>query len=446
MKVLFTCVGKSDPLTIFENKKVYDAAFLHIARELRPEKIYFYMSKEICRFDKLDNRYEKSIKLLNQHLNTNIETYKIKRPDLIEVQRFDEFYDDFEKNIKQILDENGESVEILCNVSSGTPAMKATLQILAALSKYKITPIQVSDPTKGKYDRTVDLEKYDLDFYWKLNEDNQNNEDRTYLSKNYKFNFKVQKELMINLINSYDYEAAYDLASNYKHRIDKNLLGLLKFALDRYNLDSEIILHDHNCFLLPYQEDDKAKLFEYSLLLKLKKEKGEVVDFLRGLTPFLYTVCEWALVHKLNISLFKYCDIQKKTGVMRLSREKLKKTNHGEEILKILDRAFASGYRTADLSEKQMLTILYEKLDDDSELCLGLRVLDNLRKKKRNIASHQITCIREDNLISDLNKSMDDYIDAIKTVLFCLGFDTQNNWDSYEKMNKKIIQQLNTLR
>ena len=93
-----------------------------------------------------------------------------------------------------------------------------------------------------------------------------------------------------------------------------------------------------------------------------------------------------------------------------------------------------------------MLTILYEKLDDDSELCLGLRVLDNLRKKKRNIASHQITCIREDNLISDLNKSMDDYIDAIKTVLFCLGFDTQNNWDSYEKMNKKIIQQLNTLR
>ncbi|WP_211283583.1 hypothetical protein [Thomasclavelia cocleata] len=65
------------------------------------------MSQEICELDDLDNRYEKSIKLLNQHLNTNIEIHKEKRPNLIEVQRFDEFYDDFETIIKQILDENG---------------------------------------------------------------------------------------------------------------------------------------------------------------------------------------------------------------------------------------------------------------------------------------------------------------------------------------------------
>ena len=75
-----------------------------------------------------------------------------------------------------------------------------------------------------------------------------------------------------------------------------------------------------------------------------------------------------------------------------------------------------------------------------------MRALDNLRKKKRNIASHQITCIREDDLIGDLNKSMDDYVNCIKTVLSCLDFDIQNSWNSYEKMNKKIIQQLNKLR
>ncbi|MEY8674852.1 type III-A CRISPR-associated CARF protein Csm6 [Thomasclavelia cocleata] len=443
MKVLFTCVGKSDPLTIFRNEKVYDAAFLHIARKFQPEKIYFYMSQEICELDDLDNRYEKSIKLLNQHLNTNIEIHKEKRPNLIEVQRFDEFYDDFETIIKQILDENGESVEILCNVSSGTPAMKATLQILASLSKYKIIPIQVTDPTKGK-SNIVRLEGYDLDFYWELNEDNHNYEDRTYLSKNDKFNFKIQKELMINLINSYDYEAAYNLASNYKHRIDKGLLNLLKFALNRYKLDSEVILNDYNRFLLPYQEDDKAKLFEYGLLLKLKKEKGEIVDFLRGLTPFLYTVCQWILVKKFDLDLTKYCDIDDK-GIIHLTRKKLEVNNEGKAILKILDNSF-KGYRNSFLSEKQMIYILYEKLDDDSELCLGLRALDNLRKKKRNIASHQITCIREDDLIGDLNKSMDDYVNCIKTVLSCLDFDIQNSWNSYEKMNKKIIQQLNKLR
>ena len=49
--------------------KISYILFLHIARKFQPEKIYFYMSQEICELDDLDNRYEKSIKLLNQHLN-----------------------------------------------------------------------------------------------------------------------------------------------------------------------------------------------------------------------------------------------------------------------------------------------------------------------------------------------------------------------------------------
>lgn len=453
MKVLFTCVGKSDPLTIYEHQKegdekteaekAYDAAFLHIARKFRPEKIYFYMSKDICEFDELDSRYEKSIELLNKQLNTHIQIKKLPRPELIEVQRFDEFYDDFEGIIKQIVDEHGEDVEILCNVSSGTPAMKATLQILAALSKYKITPIQVTDPTKGQGNR-ISLDKYDLDFFWELNEDNSSNEDRTYLSKNDKFNFKIQKEFLTNLINSYDYEAAYQLASQYKHRIDKELLNILKFALDRYNLDTENILKNHNRFLLPYQEEEKAKLFEYSLLLSLKKEKGEIVDFLRGLTPFLYTVCDLALRQEFHIGLTKYCDINKNTGVMYLTREKLETSIEGKEILRILDKN--KRYTNSFLSEKQMLTILYEKLRENSELRLRLKSLNNLRETKRNIASHQITCIREDDLIVDLNKDMDDYVNDIKVVLSCLGFDVKNNWNSYEKMNKKIIEKLDKQR
>lgn len=452
MKVLFTCVGKSDPLTIYEHQKenekpeaekAYDAAFLHIARKFRPEKIYFYMSKDICEFDELDNRYEKSIELLNKQLNTHIQIQKLPRPKLIEVQRFDEFYDDFEDIIKQIVDEHGEDVEILCNVSSGTPAMKATLQILAALSKYKITPIQVTDPTKGQGNR-VSLDKYDLDFCWELNEDNSSNEDRTYLSKNDKFNFKIQKEFLTNLINSYDYEAAYQLASQYKHRIDKELLNILKFALDRYNLDTKNILKNHNRFLLPYQEEEKAKLFEYSLLLLLKKEKGEIVDFLRGLTPFLYTVCE-RLIHELKIDLDQFCY----GNVKKLSRDKLQTNDEGKEFLEILDKYFKSkyksNYKTSDLSEKNMLPILYEKLGD-TELRLRLKSLNNLREAKRNIASHEITCIREGDLIVNLKKDMDDYVNDIKIVLSCLGFDVKNNWNSYEKMNKKIIKKLDKQR
>ena len=51
MKVLFTCVGKSDPLTIFENNVIYDAAYMQIARYHCPDKIYLYMSNSQISFD-----------------------------------------------------------------------------------------------------------------------------------------------------------------------------------------------------------------------------------------------------------------------------------------------------------------------------------------------------------------------------------------------------------
>lgn len=445
MKVLFTCVGKSDPLTIFENNVIYDAAYMQIARYHYPDKIYFYMSKEICEFDEIDNRYEKSIMLLNRHLNTKIETHKIKRPELIDVQRFDEFYDDFENIINEIIIKNGKDVEILCNVSSGTPAMKATLQILAALSKYKLTPIQVDDPTKGKWQRDVDLKNYDLDFYWELNSDNDINEDRTYFSKNDKFNFKIQKELLVNLIKSSDYEAAYDLVNSYKYRIDKNVIDLIKFSLDRYNLDTKEILKSPNKSLLPYLDEEQAKIFEYGLWLKVKIEKREILDFVRGINPFLYEICKYTLNNICKINILKYCHENKKNGVMYLTRQLMDTDRQGEELLNILDSEF-SKYKNRFLSEKQMLTILYAKLDDDSELQLSLERLDSLRKKIRNIASHQITCVREEDIIKKLGKSVDDYVNIIRIVLACLNFDTSKYWDSYNLMNEKIIEEINKLR
>lgn len=449
MKALFTCIGKSDPLTIFENDVIYDAAYMQIARYHRPDKIYFYMSKEICEFDEIDNRYEKSIMLLNQHLNTKIETYKIKRPELIDVQRFDEFYDDFENIINEIIIENGKDVEILCNVSSGTPAMKATLQILAALSKYKLIPIQVDDPTKGKWKRDVDLKNYDLDFYWELNSDNDINEDRTYFSKNDKFNFKIQKELLVNLIKSYDYEAAYDLVSGYKYRIDKSVIDLIKFSLNRYNLDTKEILKSPNKYLLPYLDEEQAKIFEYGLWLKVKIEKREILDFVRGITPFLYEICKYALNNICKINITKYCSKDRR-GVMYLTRQLMDTDSQGKEVLKILDFEFSKNksgkYNDTFLSEKQMLTILYAKLDDDSKLRLSLKMLNSLREEIRNIASHQITCVREEDIIKKLGKSVDDYVNIIKVVLACLNFNTSKYWDSYNLMNKKIIEEINELR
>lgn len=48
-----------------------------------------------------------------------------------------------------------------------------------------------------------------------------------------------------------------------------------------------------------------------------------------------------------------------------------------------------------------MLIILYAKLGDDSKLRLSLKMLNSLREEIRNIASHQITCVREEDIIKN---------------------------------------------
>ena len=59
MKVLFTPIGKTDPMSISERDthlNIYDASMMHICRFYDFDKVVMYMSKEICEFDEKDNR------------------------------------------------------------------------------------------------------------------------------------------------------------------------------------------------------------------------------------------------------------------------------------------------------------------------------------------------------------------------------------------------------
>ena len=67
----------------------------------------------------------------------------IERPELTEVQDFDYFYQEFETLLREIHKEY--EGEILLNISSGTPAMKNALNIMADLMEIRLHPIRVSD-------------------------------------------------------------------------------------------------------------------------------------------------------------------------------------------------------------------------------------------------------------------------------------------------------------
>ena len=149
MKVLFSPVGMTDPVSEIRDPQtkeiigVRDGSLLQICRHYQPDVVYMYMSAETIEYEKMDGRYEKSIRLVGQEIGQEIRLEKIEHPELTEVQLFDPFLTEFQE-ILNGLHEKYPDAELLVNVSSGTPAMKSALQILAAASNLKLTPLQVT--------------------------------------------------------------------------------------------------------------------------------------------------------------------------------------------------------------------------------------------------------------------------------------------------------------
>ena len=144
--ILFSPVGGTDPIP---QTNWRDGSMLHICRVYRPDVVYLYMSAEILRLHEADNRYLYCLERLAERQNRDVEYHVIERPALNDVQLFDGFYDDFRKIIRDINDGMEEPDTLLLNISSGTPAMKSALLVLATLGEYACRLIQVETPTGG---------------------------------------------------------------------------------------------------------------------------------------------------------------------------------------------------------------------------------------------------------------------------------------------------------
>ena len=167
-KYLFSPIGNTDPI-----KYLYDGSMLHICRYYEPDVVYLYLSKEMAENHKKDNRYVETLNLLGDFLNHKFEVHIIENPDMVEVQQYDVFYDEFRKIISEIEEQKEKEDQLLVNMASGTPGMKSALLIMATLAEYRFLPIQVSTPQKKSNLEHEERDEYDVKANWELNEDNE---------------------------------------------------------------------------------------------------------------------------------------------------------------------------------------------------------------------------------------------------------------------------------
>ena len=433
-KILFSPIGGTDPIS---NNNAFDGAFLHICRVYKPTDVIMYMSAEILENHKKDNRYLYCLDKLCELLGCEINPRIIERGDLREVQKFDWFYEDFQNIFREIYKNMDDTDELLVNISSGTPAMKSALQVLSTLSEYSCKLIQVSTPTKKMNNHTHD--DYNVKDLWELDEDNKEN----FINRCDEIdcpnllNLK-NKELIKKQIINYDYHAALEAAEAIPPKFSGSYIKLLKLAQARKQLDfRETDQLEKECGInfIPIRETEKRSCFEYALVLDTKWKSGEYTDFLRALTPLIADIFEMVLKQQFSVDINKYC---------RSGKNKVRKWDEGKlentEILNILNKNFDFPFRYGAISSQHLIEIIDEKAQEGSKLKITLDNLRSIEKNIRNLAAHEIVCIKDENIKEKTGFMSEEIMEMIKDAFKYTGINARKeDWESYDHMNKYII-------
>ena len=432
-KYLFSPIGNTDPI-----KYLYDGSMIHICRYYQPDVVYLYLSKEMMENHKKDNRYVKTLELLGEFLHHKFEIHIIENSDMIDVQQYDIFYNEFHRIIAEIEEQKDSEDILLVNMASGTPAMKSALLVMATLSEYRFLPIQVSTPQKKSNLEHEERDEYDVDANWELNMDNEETaENRCQEVKCLKLMRLLKIDMIKKHLLAYDYHAALAVGKEIKEDLSPVAYQWLETADARSLLDwtrMNRVLPENNGIITAVRgENEKKVLFEYMLALDLKVKRGEYADFIRAITPLG--------VDLLEIVLEQSCDIDITRYYKQNNQRIWDKNRLVGEILDILNQKFYP-FRYGPVYSAHLLEIIQKKCTD-TLMVQRIQELVNIEQNVRNVAAHNIVSVTPEWIKERTGKSVDDIFWILKYVCEQIKINTRKeNWNSYDSMNKRIIDEL----
>ena len=436
---LFSPIGGTDPIS---NDNCRDGAFLHCCRVYKPDLIYIYMSKWTIHNEDVDSRYSFCLTKLYESLDKELHFERIDRPELEQVQDFNYFYDDFRMEISKIMQTMTADDKLIINTSSGTPAMKSALVVMTTLGDIDATLIQVVTPNKSI--NTHVHKDYDVETLWELNEDNLPDfENRCSVIECPSLVQLKNEELIKKLINSYDYVAALDVVNMMPDKHTDKYKFLIEYADNRLKLSKTDLMRiekEHTDIdFLPNRNQEYRDITEYALSLFVKRKREDYADFIRGLTPLIARLFILVLKKEANIDVIKYCSLDRSIGSYKWSIEKMRSDDKAKEWLDVwreqLNHEFKEGY----INSESLWVLIKHYCRSDVFACADR--LREVERKIRNTAAHEISIITEARVKQMTNCSCDDIINDIKEVFKYTGITmTKEGWDSYEQMNRCIIE------
>ena len=395
-RILFSPVGSTDPIA-----HQRDGALLHIIRKYRPDKAYLFFSKEIYGYEQKDNRYSYCLNKLLQEIGEDIEIEWIIKEDLVDVQLFDPILLEFKEIIEDLCKRIEDDDELLVNVSSGSPAMKSAVQILAAFTERPVIPVQVDSPNKAVNTHEDVKGEYSPEIQWELNLDNSDEtyEDRCRISSKTNLNIVIRKSIIRKHIEAYDYRAALDVANNVK-----------KAKAANYDI-------------YPIKQGNHWNIFEYLMIMKIKLEKEEYADYIRAMSPVYFKLLEM-IIEKNQIENLKaliYYD--KNTGGACWQDQEKGHYVKSVDYINIINK---KGHGIiSDASEKT------------------IRELRFVEENARNTAAHNISCITEEFIYKVTKMKANQILEKLCELARYAGIKiTDEDLKTYDKLNDRIIELL----
>lgn len=434
-KILYSAVGGTDPISNFR-----DGSLLHICRKYKPNKVAILISAEMCEHHHKDNRYLYCIEKLGELLNHHFEVEVIEKPTLRKVNDIDTVYPIIKENISNITADMDESDILYVNIASGSPAMKYTQQFLAAIGKYKIVPVSVSTPAKMINPHIEDINNYNVEEMWEINDDNNPDkfEDRCNETKSMIMLSDFYKITLSEFVRSYNYSAALTLIRYMPHLCSNNLKEMLEGANARLQLNVNKAIENlskHN-FVFPY-DDDKKNVFEYALSLGIKLKKNEIADFVRAVTPLITDLYLRTLKVSCNINIDDYTT--NNNGHIRWSDSKLKNKQLDDILQNKYNHNFNYG-TVYNVHLREILNVLVQ--DVNARKCINN--IGKFEENARNKTAHTMISMTSSQVQTETGFTPEEIYGYIKKLMEFNNISVKE-WDSYDKMNTIILKEINNI-
>lgn len=451
--ILFSPVGGTDPIS---EDNYLDGSMLHICRHRHPDEAYLYLSKETLDNEKKDHRYTRSLELLEKQTGHHIEVHLIGDQEMDAPFRYDLCYRKFREEFRKLRKILEPGDKLLINITSGTPAMKSSFNLLSTMSGLDCTQIQVRSPSKHICNHTHS-DEYDLDTLWDLDTDKEKeSEDRTLDSNNNIIIYMQQEETIKEFVSSYDYDAALSLAEKLPEQLSAGYMQELRYACARSHLDLSTMsaIRDKTGFDAMPVHGEGAKVFEYTLACDIKRRRRQYDDFIRALTPLIVDLFELILNRRLSFKIEELFRFSMRGGMKVIcwnrNEIEMRIRNGDDEVQKIddaLNKKYNSLFDYKDVKSDNLLPLIeafYPKDSETTEKCANLRT--NVEQRIRNKAAHEIVQVNDETI--KVLTGMDSYeiMELIKDLFDYAGLGIKKKdpkfWGSYDLMNQMLLKKI----